>query len=207
MLLHDDGLPGSWLCPVWREGPHGGQRRAPHRPVKGPWRSWVRPRRTAFCLPWPGQDPADVRAARHPAPPMPLYPSGEKTQEPREGQVHMGGTRRGSTVVHGLASRRCAAGCRGTRCMRGDLGCLVRGERRAPGGATRNGPWCAREGSTQRCQRRSSCLVPWTWRASSQRPMRHWCSWTRDDRRGEASGRIAKHNAQNCHSVTMQRLH
>jgi hypothetical protein len=119
MLLHDDGLPGSWLCPVWREGPHGGQRRAPHRPVKGPWRSWVRPRRTAFCLPWPGQDPADVRAARHPAPPTPLYPSGEKTQEPRAGQVRMGGTRRGSTVIHGLASQRGAAGCRGTGGMRG----------------------------------------------------------------------------------------
>ena len=37
----------------------------------------------------------------------------------------------------------------------------------APGGATRNGPWCAREGSTQRCQRRSSCLVPWTWHSGS----------------------------------------
>jgi len=36
MLLHEDGLPGSRLSPVWREGPHGGQRRAPHRPGKAP---------------------------------------------------------------------------------------------------------------------------------------------------------------------------
>jgi hypothetical protein len=50
-----------------------------------------------------------------------------------------------------------------------------------PGGATRNGPWCAREGSTQRCQRRSSCLVPWTWHSGSQRPRRRWRTWKGDD--------------------------
>jgi hypothetical protein len=63
----------------------------------------------------------------------------------------------------------------------GDLGCLVRGERMAAGGATRNGPWCGREGSTQRCQRRSRCIVPWTWRSGSQRPRRRWRTWKGDD--------------------------
>src|SRR5437879_3545178 len=43
-------------------------------------------------------------APRTPDTTVPL--SGEKTQEPRAEQVRMGGTRRGSTVVHGLASRR-----------------------------------------------------------------------------------------------------
>jgi hypothetical protein len=66
-----------------------------------PWRSRVRPCLTVCSLPWPGKDPAAVRAARHPAPPTPLYPSGEKTQEPRVGQVHMGWTRRGSMVYEG----------------------------------------------------------------------------------------------------------
>jgi hypothetical protein len=52
---------------------------------EGPWRSRVRPCLTVCSLPWPGKDPAAVRAARHPAPPTLLYPSGEKTQEPRAG--------------------------------------------------------------------------------------------------------------------------
>src|SRR5262249_12848093 len=100
---------------------------------EGPWRSRVRPCRMVCARSWPGKALAAVRAARHPAPPTPLYPSGEKTQAPRAG-THG----RDAPWQHGGPGPRVTALC-GTWCMRRPGG-LVRGERLAPGGATRNGP-------------------------------------------------------------------
>ena len=116
MLLQDDGLPGSRFSPLHREGPHGGQRRAPHRPVKATGAPGCG--RVLRCA--PGHGPGRTRqpsAARPPTPPTPLYPSGEKTQEPRAGQVRIGWTRRGSTVYEGtwLPRARSAQGFRGER--------------------------------------------------------------------------------------------
>jgi hypothetical protein len=81
MLLHDDGLPGSRFYPLHRERPHGGQRRAPHRPEKAPGAPGCG--RVARCAPCHGLGRTWQPSARHPAPPTPLYPSGEKTQAPR----------------------------------------------------------------------------------------------------------------------------
>src|SRR5262245_62938922 len=86
MLLQDDGLLGSRFYPCVGRGRMVGSAGATPTGAD-PWRSRVRPCLTVCSLPWPGKDPAAVRAARHPAPPTPLYPSGEKTQEPRAGQV------------------------------------------------------------------------------------------------------------------------
>ena len=66
MLLRDDGLPGAWLSPVRRDGPHGGQRRAPHRPGKASGASGCR--RVARCSPCHSLGRPWQTSARHGTP-------------------------------------------------------------------------------------------------------------------------------------------
>jgi hypothetical protein len=180
MLLHDDGLPGSRLSPVWREGPHGGQRRAPHRPGKAPGAPGCG--RVARRAPCHGLGRTRQTSALHGTPHHRRHCTPLEKKRKSRGQGRCAWEGRAVAARGSMASRHGAARHDAVaRGVGGDLGCLVREERMAPGGATRNGPWCGREGSTQRCQRRSRCIVPWTWRSGSQRPRRRWRTWKGDD--------------------------
>src|SRR5262245_29116303 len=134
MLLHDDGLPGSRFSPLRRERPHGGQRRAPHRPEKAPGAPGCG--RVARCAPYHGLGRTWQPSARHGT------PHHRRHCTPREKKrKHRG---KGKDAWEGRAvaawwSRASHHGAAWHVVYEGTWG-LVRGERLAPGGATRNGP-------------------------------------------------------------------